>query len=268
VDPARVSERTHTVMGSCRRPGRIAAAWLCASLVPSLLPAPEPVLPGGGYRTIEVKDGGAIAGVVKAQPPAEPPKLLHVTKDVDHCGRRIDDETLLVSPEGFLKNAVVSIEDVAEGIAIDTTARPRLENRACRFQPHVLAAAVGQKIEIVNGDPILHNTHAKLDGKLTLFNVALPIQNQKIPKTIREPGLLSLQCDAGHLWMSGFVIAFDHPYFAVTDERGAFAIGRIPPGAYRVRAWHEKLGGQVLEVKVEPGTTSDLVFDRLVPASP
>lgn len=215
-----------------------------------------------------MRDGGSISGIVKAPPPAEAPKPLFVSKDVDRCGERIADETLLVNGKGLVENAVISLEHVTEGVGIDKTRRPKIWNSGCRFQPHVLAVAVGQKVEIVNGDPILHSTHAKMGGKTTVFNVALPIQNQKIPKTILEPGIMELTCDAGHLWMTGYLVAFDHPYFAVTDEDGSFGIGRIPPGTYEIRAWHEKLGEQILEVTVRSGENAEVVFDSLGPARP
>jgi len=243
---------------------------LCAHPAPAARPAGE--APSGreapAYRGIEVPDPGSISGVVKAPPPSEAPKPLHVVKDIDKCGERIPDETLLVNAEGEVQNAVVSIENISEGVPIDRTLRPRLYNSGCRFQPHVLAVAVGQKVEIVNGDPLLHSTHAKMDGKVTVFNVALPVQNQKIPKAILEPGLMELTCDAGHIWMTGYLLAFEHPYFAVTDEEGSFGIAKIPPGTYRIRAWHETLGEQVKEVTVKAGENAEIVFDSLAPAGP
>jgi hypothetical protein len=35
-----------------------------------------------------------------------------------------------------------------------------------------------------------------------------------------------------------------HPYYAVTDENGAFQLTNVPPGEYEIVAWHE--GWQVL----------------------
>ena len=53
---------------------------------------------------------------------------------------------------------------------------------------------------------------------MTVFNVAMPIKGQKLPIPMRKPGLMKLQCDAGHTWMNGWIYVFDHPYYAVTDE--------------------------------------------------
>jgi hypothetical protein len=45
-------------------------------------------------------------------------------------------------------------------------------------------------------------------------------------------------CDA-HPHMSAWMIVHDSPYYAVTDERGAFRMEGVPPGRYKVTMWHE-----------------------------
>jgi len=98
----------------------------------------------------------------------------------------------------------------------------------------------------VNSDAVLHNVHAVATGPTpaTVFNLAMPFKGQKLPIPMRKPGLMKLQCDAGHTWMSGYIYVFEHPYYAVTDEKGAFTIKDVPPGDYTVEMWHEAPDGQ------------------------
>jgi hypothetical protein len=70
-----------------------------------------------------------------------------------------------------------------------------------------------------------------------------------IQKQVKRPGLLNVKCDA-HKFMQGYVLAFDHPYFAVTDEAGRFQMAGIPPGLRRITVWHETLGTLQQEVTV------------------
>ena len=42
--------------------------------------------------------------------------------------------------------------------------------------------------------------------------------------------------------MSATIVVFDHPWFAVPDETGAFDLTGVPPGEHQVTAWHERLG--------------------------
>ena len=50
--------------------------------------------------------------------------------------------------------------------------------------------------------------------------------------------------------MHCIILVVPNPYFAMADERGRFVIKDVPPGRYKVRAWHERLPAQTREVEV------------------
>jgi hypothetical protein len=60
--------------------------------------------------------------------------------------------------------------------------------------------------------------------------------------------------------MHCFIGVLDHPYFAVSDGDGTFAIRNVPPGDYVLEAWHEKLGTQELKVTVAPSGQQQVNF--------
>jgi len=60
--------------------------------------------------------------------------------------------------------------------------------------------------------------------------------------------------------MAAWVFALDHPFFAVTDERGRFEIKGLPPGEYTLEAWHEELGEQRSTLRIEGAATADFTF--------
>jgi hypothetical protein len=37
--------------------------------------------------------------------------------------------------------------------------------------------------------------------------------------------------------MAAYVMVVDTPYFAVSDEKGAFTVTGVPPGTYTYHAW-------------------------------
>ena len=53
---------------------------------------------------------------------------------------------------------------------------------------------------------------------------------------------------------------FDHPYFALTNAEGNFSLPKVPPGAYVLEAWHERLGVQRTRLELEPREERELVF--------
>jgi hypothetical protein len=60
--------------------------------------------------------------------------------------------------------------------------------------------------------------------------------------------------------MSAVVRVFDHPWFVIPDERGAFAIDGVPPGEHTLVAWHERIGEQRDRVTIRPGQASEVSF--------
>ena len=60
-------------------------------------------------------------------------------------------------------------------------------------------------------------------------------------KQLTKPGIYQVKCDV-HKFMTAILMAFHHPFFAVTDGTGTFRISHLPPGDHVVTIWHETLG--------------------------
>lgn len=201
---------------------------------------------------------GGLAGRVRVAgvPPRLPP--LRVYKHTDFCGSHVPDESLLVSQDGGLGNAVVTIH--AAGLPKTPVSAPRreitLDNKDCRFVPHVQAAQVGTTVLLLNSDGILHDAHAFI-GSDTIFNEGLP-RWRKVRKTLARPGVVKILCELHRAWMSAYIVVTATPYFAVTDREGSFLIDGIPAGTYSVQFWHETLGEFATRVVIEPGKASKL----------
>lgn len=205
---------------------------------------------------------GTIEGTVRLTGAAPVVAARPVVKDASVCGKEAPPESVIVGKAGALANVVVSVTDAHPG-KTPPTAGASVDQRKCRYLPHVQAVTVGTPVAVMNNDAVLHNVHgneAKADGPaLTVFNVAMPILGQKLPVTMTKPGLVRLQCDAGHTWMNAWIYVFDHPYFSVTDDAGKFVIADVPAGEHVVELWHEPADGkgpgtrQTAKVKVVDG---------------
>jgi len=205
---------------------------LGASLGAALLAPPTPALATG-----------AVTGTIHIAAPA--PKIAPhpVVKDGSVCGREAANESVVVGKSGCLRNVVVFAKDIPFAGKPAPIEGATLDQKKCRYAPHVQALTVGTPLSLMNNDAVLHNVHANSDS-LTVFNVAMPIKGQKLPVPMRKPGLMKLQCDAGHSWMNGWIYVLDHPYFATTDDKGEFIIKDVPPGDYTLELWHEPSDGQ------------------------
>jgi hypothetical protein len=52
------------------------------------------------------------------------------------------------------------------------------------------------------------------------------------------------------------VVVAEHPFYAVTNERGEFALENVPPGTYTLKVWHESLAAVKKDVAVSDGVTA------------
>jgi hypothetical protein len=134
-----------------------------------------------------------------------------------------------------------------------------VDNKNCRFEPHVSAIRTGQKLAIGNGDPIGHNTKAEFFNN-TPFNDLIPAGG-KIEKTFMsaESAPVKLECSI-HAWMSAYLLVRDNPYFAVTDKDGKFSIKNLPVGEHTFIVWHPT--GYLVDVTVDGKATKWQIGDR------
>src|SRR5258706_5988758 len=106
------------------------------------------------WQLLALLTGGTIAGTVRLDGPRPVMEELKRTSDPFCARTRLRSEEVA----GNLANVVVHV------LGAPPTAPPReqviLEQRDCMYRPHVSGIVFGQKVEIVNRDPTLHNVHS------------------------------------------------------------------------------------------------------------
>lgn len=168
------------------------------------------------------------------------------TKDRAYCGLHpLLNESIVVGKDKGLANVVlfvrttkIPVNDEYKKTAAD---KVELDNKGCRFQPHVLGIRIGQTLKIMNSDTVAHNT--KIDGQSLQFNQLIPV-GTSIEKLIDSPESqpAPVACSI-HDWMSGKILIRPDPYFAITDDSGRFEIRDLPAGELEFQAWQESIGG-------------------------
>ena len=189
------------------------------------------------------------------------PVDMNVTRDSEICGTTVSTQSVTVHPpSGGLKDAVVMIEGLpAPGKEPAQIPPMALLNSRCSFSPHVMALRTGSALEIRNLDPVPHNTHIT-SGVRTFINVAMVVNARPVGKKVSKPGLYLVQCDA-HKFMRGYVMAFEHPYFGVTDGHGDTRILNVPAGEHDLSIWHERLGQLHAHVTVPSNGEASVTFE-------
>ncbi|HKY44370.1 MAG TPA: carboxypeptidase regulatory-like domain-containing protein [Pyrinomonadaceae bacterium] len=231
--------------------------WLVLSLVLSLLalgsncggsppatnePGTNATASGGPYSG----PTGTITGVISfnGTPPA--PKKIDTGADAA-CGSAnpnlMTDDTIV--KDGKLANVFIYVKDGEAGgkkIGDYTWSTPTsavtLDQNGCQYKPHVMGIQVNQKLSVTNSDKTTHNVHPT-PALNKEWNQTQAVGAAPIEQTFARPEqLIPVKCNQ-HPWMKAYIGVTKHPFFAVSDENGAFEIKNVPAGTYTVIAWRE-----------------------------
>jgi hypothetical protein len=164
----------------------------------------------------------------------------------------VDNRELVDAESRGLKNVMVWFDTVKldgkVGPVHPKLAKPavqtvKLNQPACLFVERITLMRTDQVLEIGNAAGVAHNTRIMFRVN-SAVNILLAPGGTKSFKNLRsEPRPVGVACDL-HGWMAGQVGVFDHPYFAVSDKQGNFAIDNIPAGELILFMLHEKNGWQ------------------------
>lgn len=187
---------------------------------------------------------GTVKGRVVFEGKLPEMKPLEITADQSKgccaTGKSVDttDRTLLVGDKDGVANVVVTID--VKGKAATASDTPiKIDQKECRFEPHVMVVPVGSKVEFLNSDAIAHNVHTYAT-KVDTFNETIAPGAKKEQKLDKEDRI-EIKCDI-HPWMNSWLVVAETPYTALTDRNGGFEIKGLPAGEYKVDVWHERLG--------------------------
>ncbi len=136
-----------------------------------------------------------------------------------------------------------------------------LDQRGCRYIPHVIAVQQGGAVEFVNSDATVHNiTTVPSQAGNPSVSFAENANSAPRTETFKEPEvMLPVRCSY-HPWMSAFINVAPNPWFDVTGADGAFHIAGLPPGTYTLAAVQEKLGEQDIQVTIAPRAVAKVNF--------
>lgn len=213
---------------------------------------------------------GSLGGVVRFEGPRPERRAIRVIENrvagpsdttcaALHEGEPIFSEEELVAENGAVRNVFVYVKSGLgdKDFPLPTEAA-LIDQKGCMYLPHVQGMRVGQELNIVNSDKLMHNVRG-FPKRNRAFNIGQPVPGTRVRKFRRAETAIKFQCDV-HKWMTAFVFVMDHPFFAVTGEDGKFSIDDLPPGEYTIAAWHEVYGESEAEVKIGDGSAEGVDF--------
>ena len=225
----------------------------------------KPMFATLAFISISSMSLAAVTGSVSFTGTAPKPEAIKISAD-PACAKanetKVMKEDVVVNANKTLANVFVHVKEGVkkESVPAAPATPVKLDQSGCRYVPHVVALRVGQPLQIINSDAVMHNVHS-MSKQSNSFNMGMATKGQSIEKKLTKPEvMMKVKCDV-HGWMTTYVNVMEHPYYAISDTSGAFSIDGLPDGEYTFEAVHEKLGAKTAKGKVAGGVAKvDFAF--------
>ena len=258
--------------------------------------------PVSAYETIDVSNGGALAGkiILKGKRPAARVFALvnypfgFFCKKISDGSGHVRLRDFIVRKDGGLWEAVVALKDVKRGkpyrptvadfVATDCMFHPaEVADNEMFFvdeagqmhheHPNVAIIHNHQRMNMINRDPVVHNIQVFQNEKGNIIlNTPLPVSDHIRGGVLhykRGKRISQMICGM-HEFMQSWGFVVDNPYYAKTAKDGTYRIDGIPPGTYTVSIWHPHYKVYEQKVTIRAGETArlDFAFDASIIKNP
>ena len=244
-----------------------ASRWLLSLVSVCLLVyagcKPGAMGPTKQFTQVDYAHGGTVTGVVHFSGPAPKPVAIDMAQD-PICAMSGDSMTdsVVVNKQNELANVLVSVQSGLGDKAYPIPREPFIiDQKGCRFIPHVAAIMAGQQVEFTNSDNTMHNVHMTPTAPgNNAFDISQGPHGGPVARYFHSPEMMMpLRCN-NHPWMHAYLNVLANPFYAVTDANGSFTIKGLPPGTYTLTAVQETLGKKSATVTVKADGTVQQPF--------
>jgi plastocyanin len=225
---------------------------------------------GQQYTAIDMTTAGTVQGTIHYTKAAPKPVEIDMSQDpACTLGPTNYSEGAVVNKGGFT-NVFIYVKDGLGNKIYAAPSQPvTIDQKGCRYVPHVVGVMVGQPVQFTNSDPTMHNIHMMptVQGNQAVDLSQPPSNGQNgahDQATFGKPELMMpVRCN-NHPWMQAFINVAPNPFYAVSDATGNYVIHGLPPGTYTIVADQETLGQQTATVTVSAkGTvTQDFSYGK------
>lgn len=223
------------------------------------------------YQEIEVKNGGTLQGKAVLKGGIPQPRVFHLVlfPNLDMCAEVDTDDELnrilfdfIIDDQKGLKDVVITLDKVEAGKPFPN--KPiNIISENCKFLPAVNVIPQGGTFFVDNQDAVMHNSqvYQKERGKIIL-NIPIPAEEISEGKVVFQKHYKIFQMICGmHEFMQTWGFRVHNPYYFLTKVDGNYKIDNIPPGEYKVNAWHYLMKLRSKTIKISRGETINLDFE-------
>ena len=174
---------------------------------------------------------------------------------------QVQDQSLLVSQDGGLANALVYLRKPPEGyVAPEPPGEPAIIEVKNFFtmHPRVQIVRVGQPIWFRNAHDHMSNFRFTPTYSESLNFLLQPGQRRQEAYVFAKNEPVPVRIHSDLLNIDSYILAVDHPFTAITGTDGRYEIKDLSAGEHTLFVWHERVGVlSRISVNVEAGKQAE-----------
>lgn len=207
-------------------------AWLCAL--------------GTAATRVPSAWAGGVTGMVRVKAP--------VVQEKDRKRYPVGEPAAAPTPPPAARNPLLDVVIYLEGAKAGQGRHPEpvLAQQGKAFEPRVLPIKLGTAVKFPNKDPFYHNVFSY--SKIKKFDLGRYAAGQSRSVTFDQIGLVKVFCEI-HSHMKAHILVLDTDAFSMPDGDGRFSIQGVPPGKYRLVAWHPSFDPLTQDIQIGDGAT-------------
>ena len=224
------------------------------------------------YKIVSVENSGTLKGRVGLVGKVPRPRFFPLisSPNIEYCNRISDGKghrilfDFTVSESRGLKDTVIKLVGIQKGKPFSNQIQKLVMNR-CHIPKYVIGVRNGETLLLENTDPIRHEVVAyELTDRGIKQRSHRPVDaNTSQARDVfvkQKTEKFLIKCNL-HPFLQTRGVIVNNPYYAITDREGNFSIKDIPPGTYKVIAWHPFISNQISTITIEPGKQSTIDFE-------
>ncbi len=214
------------------------------------------MLSGGIFLDAANAQSGEIRGKVELAPA----RIAQSTAGPQSRYRRQAAETSSSQTEE--RPVLIWIEGSAPISRVASAVVPLLDQKELQFEPRLVAVIAGEKVRVVNSDPVFHNVFSLSSVKR--FDIGRRPRGEQVEVVFDQPGTVQVFCDI-HSHMSATIVVLPKTTlkWSIFGENTDFQLDALPAGTYRMHVVSPGYRELVRQITVTTGSTLDLGTLRL-----
>jgi|SRR5579871_501173 len=168
-----------------------------------------------------------------------------------------------LNPVNEFERTVVMLE--GGNLAAKPPVNVVIDQQNARFDPDLVVIPVGSSVRFPNSDPIFHNVFSLSPAHS--FDLGYYSMGKSRTVKFDRTGVVQVYCHI-HSNMYAAIVVTSSPIYGKPSADGSFTWSDVPPGHYRVVAWHKIAGLRQSEVDVPEKGSATVTIRIPVEAEP